>query len=133
MNGVRHRVGRRGAALLFFAFLDLVYCWSLLDPPRSTRDNAAYAFLASILPLWTWGLVWGAVGIVCLISAFRRHDEVAYTAAIAVKVLWGLLFTGGWLFADVERGYVSAAVWLALALLVALIAGWPEPPPSKEA
>lgn len=128
MIRLRQRVGRRGAALLFFAFLDLVYCWSLLDPPRSTRGTVAYAFLASILPLWAWGLMWGAVGVVCLICAFLRHDEIAYTAAISVKVLWGSLFTGAWLFASMERGYVSAAVWLALALLVALIAGWPEPP-----
>ena len=125
---LRERVGRRGAALLFFAFLDLIYCWSLLDPPRSTRDTAASVFLASILPLWLWALVWGIVGVICLVGAFRRRDEWAYTAAIAVKVLWGSLFAGGWLFADLERGYVSAAVWFALALLVALIAGWPEPP-----
>jgi hypothetical protein len=27
----------------------------------------------------------------------------------------------------VDRGYVAAAVWLALAAFVHVIAGWPEP------
>jgi len=42
------------------------------------------------------------------------------------------LFAGGQAFANLDRGYVSAAVWLALAFLVGLIAGWPEPPNIKE-
>jgi hypothetical protein len=74
-----------------------------------------------------WALLWGLVGVVCLVSAFRRADQAGFAAAISIKMLWGLLFAGGQVFAGLDRGYVSAAVWLALALLVALIAGWPEP------
>lgn len=128
MTALRQRIGRRGAALLFFAFLDTVYCWSLLDPSASARRSSAFLFLGDVAPLWTWAAAWGAVGATCLVCAFLRRDEVAFSAAISLKVMWGLLFVGGWLFAGVERGYVSAAVWIALALLVGLLAGWPEPP-----
>jgi hypothetical protein len=125
---VRQRIGRRGAALLFFAFLDLVYCWSLLDPPASARRSPSFVFLAGVAPLWAWAAAWGGVGVTCLVFALRREDAPAFTAAIGLKVMWGLLFAGGWLFAGLERGYVSAAVWLAFASLVGLLAGWPEVP-----
>ncbi|HZM83761.1 MAG TPA: hypothetical protein VFC19_49210 [Candidatus Limnocylindrales bacterium] len=128
MTALRRRIGRRGAALLFFAFLDIVYCLSLLTPTQAARDSAALRFAAAVAPLWAWAGLWGTVGVVCLFCAFLRRDQVGFTAAIAIKVMWGLLLVGAQLFGDVERGYVSAAVWLALALLVGLISGWPEPP-----
>lgn len=128
MTASQQRIGRRGAALLFFAFLDLVYCWSLLTPSAAARDSPSLRFIAGIAPLWVWAGLWGAVGLVCLCCAFLRRDQVGFTAAIAIKVMWGLLLVGAQAVGGVDRGYVSAAVWLALALLVGLISGWPEPP-----
>jgi len=46
-------------------------------------------------------------------------------------VLWALVFLLGWVFADVERGYLSTAIWGAFAAVLALIATWPEPEPGK--
>jgi hypothetical protein len=127
VSGVGARLGRRGCALLFFAFLDLVYCHALLFPSASARRTPSLTFLASVVPLWGWALLWGSVGVVCLVFAFRRHDQPGFSAAIAVKVLWGAMYLGGWLFADLDRGYVSATIWLAFAAFVALLSGWPEP------
>jgi hypothetical protein len=127
-EGLGRRVGFRGSALLFFALLDLIYGFSLVAPSREARQSATLRLVADIAPLWAWAALWTFVGLVCLGQAFRRRDQVAFTMAIGIKVLWGLTMLGGWLLAGLDRGYVSAAVWLALAALVGIIGAWPEPP-----
>lgn len=121
---LRYRVGRRGAALLFFALLDFIYAASLLSAPT----GGPYRFLTAILPLAAWASLWAAVGLLCLGQAFMRADRAAFAAAMLIKVVWGLVQLAGWLIADLDRGYVGAAVWLALAAFVHVISGWPEPP-----
>jgi hypothetical protein len=121
------RVGRRGSALLFFATLDFIYGWSLFDPDSSALAHPGYRWLASVLPLAAWGAVWLFVGALCLIGAFVHEDSIAWVAAMSIKVMWGVLWFLGWSLAGVDRGWVSAAVWLPMAALVALLAGWPEP------
>jgi hypothetical protein len=120
-------VGRRGWALLFFAGLDLVYAVSLASPDRMARSSPLLTWLATLAPLWVWAGLWGATGLACAWYAFRRNDQWGFTAAMAIKMLWGLACLGGWLLGGVDRGYVSAVVWLAFAALVWDLAGWPEP------
>jgi hypothetical protein len=81
-----------------------------------------------MFPLGVWAAMWGAVGLLCLAQAFMSSDRVAFAAAMLIKVVWGVVQLIGWFMADLPRGYVSAAVWLALAAFVHVIAGWPEPP-----
>lgn len=115
------RIGRRGAALLFFALLDVVICFGVLNAPRPLAPT--YAWMAGIMPLWLWAACWGAVAVLCLVSAFLDSDTPAFVAAIGIKVAWGLLSLFGWAVGAVDRGYVSAGIWLAFAALVYLIAG----------
>ncbi|NUP24003.1 MAG: hypothetical protein HOZ81_49710 [Streptomyces sp.] len=117
------QVGRRGAALLFFALLDLAYAASLLGAPT----NGPYRFLASMLPLPVWASLWAAVGLLCLTQAFMRTDRAAFTAAALIKVVWGVVQLLGSFIFHLDRGYVSALIWLAFAAFVVVIAGWPEP------
>lgn len=117
------RVGRRGAALLFFALLDVIYSVSLLSAP----PGGPYRFLASMLPMAVWASLWGMVGLLCAAQAFMRTDRLAFAAAALIKVVWGVVQLLGWLIGDLDRGYVSAVVWLAFSAFVAVIAGWPEP------
>jgi hypothetical protein len=121
-----HRVGRRGAALLFFAFLDAIYCHGLLFPPAAVRASPTYVWLASIAPLWGWAAMWGGVGAACLVFAFRRRDQPAYAAAMALKILWAGVNLGGWLWAGLDRAYLAAAIWVGFAGLLAVLSGWPE-------
>lgn len=124
----RLHVGKRGRALLFFGALDVVVAVSLAAPDAETRRVALYVWLAQIAPLWVYAFTWGGVGIVCLWQAFCRRDQVGFTAAASLKVFWGLACLGGWVFGGVERGYVSAAIYLGLAYLVArVLAPWDEP------
>jgi hypothetical protein len=115
------RIGRRGAALLFFFWLDIIYCYGLLAAPRPLVPF--YAWMDQLLPLTAWAACWGLVGLVCLVYAFKTYDTPAFMAAVALKVGWGLLSFFGWLNGIVDRGYVSAAIWLAFAAFVFLIAG----------
>ena len=121
------RVGRRGAALLFFAFLDLVYSVSMFNPPREALRSPTLLFVDSILPLWAWGVLWGITGLICLIHAFRINDKIGFTAAITLKTLWGSIFVYAAAAGLIDRAYVSAAIWLSLAGWVGIIATWPEP------
>ena len=123
----RVHVGRRGRVLIFFAVLDLVYALSLASPPASARTSPQLSWLASLAPLWVWAVLWAVAGVLCGWYAFRRRDQVGYTAAIVIKVLWGVASLGGWLVGGVDRGYVSAAIWLVFAWLAGVIAGWAEP------
>lgn len=125
INQISRQIGRRGCALLFFSLLDLVYATSLAaDPPTA---NGTGHFLASMLPLPVWAILWGSVGILCAVQAFMRSDRAAFAAASLIKVVWGIIALIGWLIGEVDRGYVSAVIWLALAAFVHVIAGWPEP------
>jgi hypothetical protein len=121
-------VGRRGRVLLFFGCLDLVYAVSLTAPDAEIRRTSFFVWLAGIAPLWVWAIAWGGVGVVCVWQAFCRRDRVGFAAATCLKVFWGLVCLGGWLFGGMDRGYVSAVIWLGLAYLMArVLAPWPEP------
>lgn len=124
------RVGRRGAALLFFTLLDFVYCIGLLSTPVPLVPF--YAWMAEIMPLGVWAGCWGAVGAICLWYAFRVHDTAAFMAAVSLKVGWGLLSLFGWLAGAVDRGWINTVIWLAFACFVYLIAGGiPAAPPRQ--
>jgi hypothetical protein len=120
-------VGKRGRVLLFFGALDLVYAVSLARPDATARRIPMFIWLTEIAPLWVWSVMWAAVGAVCLWQAFCHRDAIGFAAAIALKICWGIVCLGAWLFGGVDRGYVSAAIWLGLAYFVANISSWPEP------
>lgn len=128
MKRLINRIGRRGAFLLFLAMLDFVYGYALLYPTPTALNSTAYQFLISILPLQVWGALWIAVGLLCLIYAFMKRDAVGYGAAVFLKILWATIFFLGWLFAGVERGYLSSVIWGSFAAILILIASWPERP-----
>lgn len=120
------RVGRRGAFLLWLAMLDLVYGWSMLNPTPRSLTNPTTEFLVQVLPLWVWGSLWMLVGGVCVVYAFRFSDALGFAAAMMLKTLWGMLFLIGWIVVDVERGYLSAVIWLSFAGLMALVVPWAD-------
>jgi nitrate reductase NapE component len=126
------QIGRRGAFLLFLSVLDFIFAYGLAFPTARSAGNPTTMFLASILPLWAWGLAWALVGLSCLVFAFRRKDRIGYAAAMSLKAFWAVLFLIGWLFAGVERGYLSTAIWGAFGFIVWLISGWQENPAPKE-
>lgn len=125
-------VGRRGAFLLFLALLDIISAVGLAFPTARSVNNPTTVFLASLMPMWAWGVLWALVGFICLFFAFRRKDSVGFAAAMFLKVLWAAMFLLGWLFADVERGYLAFVIWGAFAGVVKIIEGWQENPRPAE-
>lgn len=128
---VTDRIGRRGAALLFFVLLDTVYSIGLLAAPRPLAPF--YAWMNTVAPLTLWAVAWAMVGAICLVYAFRTYDTPAFMAAVALKVAWGMLSLFGWIAGAVDRGYVSTVIWLGFAAFVFLIAGGIPPAVRREA
>lgn len=130
LRALRSRIGRRGAALLVFAYIDYVIGWSLLDPQLRAQTQAVpvYRALVDIAPLTVWGWLWLLVAVVCTVQAVMRSDVWAYSAAIGIKALWA----GGMAYAAVvfhaPRGWLSASLWGVIAALLVIINGWLEPP-----
>lgn len=119
------RVGRRGAALLCFALTDVIYGMSLISA-NGMQQNATVKWFSTLGPLWLWFSLWISVAVVCAIAAFsNQRDLYGFISAIGIKVWWSLMCLVGWIAGEMTLGAVG--VWAGLAVLVALIAGWPEP------
>ena len=120
------RIGRRGAWLLWLAFLDFSYAFGLINPTRFAQTSPTLMYLERWMPLNVWGYIWGIIAIICLVHAFRIKDAIGYGAAIGIKVGWATTFLLGWLAGEVERGYLTFAIFITFAAAVMLIAGWRE-------
>lgn len=121
-------VGRRGAVLGYLALVDLLFALALCEPGPVADQPSGIRFLASVLPLEAWSGLWLVVGVICLAGAFvHRLDRFAFAAATMIKTLWGGVYLLGWIAGEISRGWVNAVVWLGLAVLVMILAGWPEP------
>lgn len=125
MRRLHPHVGNRGSCLMAFAALDFVYATYLVTSSGSTQK-----WFNAVVPIACWAAAWAAVGALCLISAFRENDMIGYTAAIGIKVIWGLGCLIGWAMSDVTLG--SVGIWLGFAWLVWRISGWPEAAPIGE-
>lgn len=125
LTGVRHRVGHRGACLLFFALLDLVYGAVLIGDEPTPGTTLAYLG-TNWPPLDAWGCAWITVGVLCLVQAFMRQDTAAFVGAMAIKFLWGAAHF--WAFIDgADRALAGTVIWTMAIGLVAIVATWPEP------
>lgn len=120
-----HRIGRRGCFLLFLALLDLVIAYSM-TPTSVIAQLPLYRYIGGYLPLQAWAGIWAGVGVVCAAQAFARRDHLGFTAAVALKLVWGGLSFAAWVDAGVPRSWVGGVVWLGFGGVTAIIASWPE-------
>jgi hypothetical protein len=129
IKALRARIGRRGAGLLSFGFVDFVFGYSLIDPTARAVAAAqpSYKAMQEILPLAAWGWLWVAVGVVCVGHAFTTRDAGGFMAAIGIKIVWTLAIGASWIVYGAPRAWAGCALWLVVAGLVRLIAGWQEP------
>lgn len=119
---IRRRIGRRGAFLIFLAFLDFVYGYYLVYPPPQAPAITRYF---PVLPAEFWGGWWIATGVLCIAGAFMRSDRIAYGMAATIKAAWGLRYIYLW-YLHAPLAWVSATIWMIFAGVILVIAGWPE-------
>jgi PAS domain S-box-containing protein len=106
--------------------LSLAIAASLAFAPADARATPAYSVLASVVPLAVWAVVWCVTGVLCLVQVFMRSDRIAFAAATALLLLYGLIYLVSTVTGDNPRGWVQGSVWLAFGGWIALIATWPE-------
>ena len=122
-----HQIGYRGAVLLVFGLVDLVYSLSFAFPTAEALANPTFQWLTRFLPITVWAVIWGVVGLFCFFYAFRTIDDaIGYAMAILIKVFWSALFLWGWGLGEVQRGYLSAVIWGGFALFLWLESRRPE-------
>lgn len=121
------RLGFRGAVLLILATVDLLYGWSLLHPTAEQLRTSAFEFRSHLLPTEAFGVMWMTVGVVLIFQALADNDRVGYTIAITIKVVWAFIAFASFVTGKVQQGWVSCAIWMAVAAMAMVISGWPEP------
>lgn len=124
-------VGRRGAFLILFGVLYALigYSYLTLSPVSEVAVRHALRLALNVAPLTAWGWAWiaaGATAVACGTFCPGRKT-VGFTAAVVLPALWSVVYVAAWLLGDIPRGWVSAAIYAALAAAVAVIAGMPEP------
>lgn len=121
-----HRVGHRGASLLFFAQLDLIY-GALLMCARPAPGSVLAYLAAHWPPLPVWGAAWLTVGVVCAVFAFRRQDTPAFVAAMAIKFGWASAHFWTWAETGNVWALAGTIIWITAIGWVANAATWAEP------
>lgn len=121
MTGWRADIGRRGAALLILAAADAAYGLALL------AGYIPASIAAELAPPSTWGTLWLLTAILLATAAFSPVDRLAFALATLVKFGWAALIVADLAEHGTEGGWGPAVPWLALAGLLLLISGWPEP------
>jgi len=124
-------VGRRGAFLILFGavYLLIGYSYLTLTPASETAVRHALRLALNAAPLPAWGWAWITAGVTAAAcgAVCPGRKAVGYGVAVAPPALWAVVYLAAWLAGDVPRGWVSAAIYAALAAAVAVIAGMPEP------
>lgn len=116
------RAGRRGAFLAFLALLNWLYGYSLLSSPAAQQRS-----FDLLLPWTVWGIIWVVMGFVAASGILMTRDRFQFAAAATFKTAWGLVQFDLWFNHGQPRAWVGGVIWLALAAVVLVVAGWPEP------
>lgn len=123
------RLLRRRGSLLGFGIIHLIYGTSMLAADRSVT-NTTLTWFNEIMPLHAWAVIWYAIGITCLVHAFRRNDGWGFAAAWMLMLFWAIMSLVGWIASNVTIG--SVGIWFGLTWLLWNDSGWAEPDPTGE-
>lgn len=121
INRLVHRIGHRGAFLLFLTVLDITYGWFFYRSPSVGFDL--------FLPIHHWAYIWFATGVITFIGAFLKGgDRYAFGAAATIKVGFAFEWFNLVLTQHTKIPYaaLNGVIWLAFAVTVFLISTWPE-------
>lgn len=126
-------VGHRGAVLILLGGIALLYGVSLITTPPPPHPPGL-SLLLGWMPLHAWGFTLAAAGVVAVLSSplQQGRDFLGFSALTLVWLPWSLSYLTSWWPQGVNpRGWVSALVFAALALIPAVCATWEEPLPGQ--
>jgi hypothetical protein len=126
---IMFRVGHRGALLILLGGIALLYGVSLITTPPPPHPPGL-RLLLGLMDLHKWGATLTAAGGIAVVCAPLRQsrDWPGFAALTLVWLPWSLsFFVSWWPQGENPRGWVSALVFLALAGVPAVGAGWDEP------
>lgn len=125
-------LGRRGVILLSYGTVWALYGYGqLISPPA---DQRGLQLALNLLSLEVWAGCWIAAGLAAIVSAWlpQGRDAPGFVALLIIVVPWMLSYLlSWWPLATFPRGWVAAAVWVAIAIPVIVVAGWREAPRPK--
>lgn len=132
------RIGRRGAVLINFGIVWILIGLSEVFVARQPEFDD--------LPLISWVpdplrlSAWVVCGVVAILAAFRppvKWDGWGFLALYVMPAFRALGYLWGWCLSwDHEGGYPSgwlgAALYLAITVLIVICSGWREEQPDPE-
>lgn len=123
------RPDRRDGFLVLIGLLSLLlgYAYTVATVPHGVRTSLSTAL--HLAPLSVYGIAWLACGAACITAALTGWAALGFPIASATPFLWGSLYFVGWLCGDPGRGWVTAAIFYALAGAVYCVAGLIDPRP----
>lgn len=105
----------------------LGYAYGVAHVPHGVRTSLSTAL--SVLPLKAYAALWLATGLYCVLAGLTARRIGGFVVASMMFILWGLLYLLGWLAGDPGRGWVTAAIFGALAAAVYCVSGLVDPTP----
>lgn len=124
----RRQVGRRGAILVLLGSIAALYGYALIIQP--IPSNVGIRLLLHVMPMngWGWALLAAGAAAVACAPLRQGADWPGFTALVLVWTPWSLSYLTSWWLGDNPRGWISAAVFAALAGVPAVVVGWSETP-----
>jgi signal transduction histidine kinase len=122
--------GRRGGFLLLFGALYVLLGYSYMGSRPTDAVRTSLAVAEQLMPLWGYGLLWMAAGLVALVSGLvfsPARDALGFGAAILMPTLWSGTYFLAWLHGDSDRGWVTAVIFAIIAAAVAIVSGMVNP------
>ena len=133
------RLGRRGICLvligLVFFFQGLGNFLARNDFITIPRDGVTYRtfrLATEIAPFGWWGIAFMIAGIIAIISSQwpPGKDVWGWAALTFMSTVWSGVYISGWIFYGANRAWVGGALFVCIAAMTQVLAGWPEDPTS---
>jgi hypothetical protein len=122
--------GRRGAVLMLLGVLFVLIGLQLIIQPLNPTVSKQLKYAFTLAPANFWGSVFILAGGISILSGkWKVFHAYGYGSLTLVSSGWAFFYFLS--FASGTNGASRQFVtWLAISILVLIISGWPESPPT---
>lgn len=130
---------KRASVLLLLGAIFVLNGYVLYDTAgilaRSPLAAQSYAAHLDVMPVKAWAWVFIVIGASSAAAGWSRRLPawVGFAGLQALSAAWGLLFVASYFQTDYGRAWLGALQWANVAGVLAIIAGWDDPPPDVHA